>query len=657
MADGEQVLSTAISASSQVAVEAMKLLATAIGKVLEEYFVRRNSAEYRRQIELMRQAKVTTQREQGAVLLNKLENASSGYLSPRQFLKAQELGMEFVGVPITMSKQDVKEFAKIAEKNGVLFTAVAHPDYNGKNPTYYMAVREKDLPKIEEAVSILKFERRVKNIDVEISKANKEIKRFENENSELNEYIDAKSKIVDSELTDGLSDKGIVALEKKADSLERKYGISDIGEAQKRIEKNTYLIYKNETVVSSLEKEKTKTLLERRKAEAVLCRTVVQEQAFENKSSERKGTDLNKSNSVSRNGVTADFNSAVNRDTSGSNQRIVYICDTANPDHYIVAESKQATFEGKSYLKTEYTVYDGGKNVMVRDDSRSRGENYQSWVNTRKDLRNSLNFSNNVIVFNSKEDLTDYQSRCRGAKAIIEQEKGSAAVININEQADGKIAYRDYDTIIGNLKDNLAKRGYSLEQGEREPINIETGKTASQVRDEYYGVNADICQNAAVCEVLSDQIYFYSKLSSIEARMVELELGLMSYPETSAERKEAMSEMEQLKIDHDKWCGIENAIIEKRASLENANVAVTMYEEKERSIEEKSLANEHDTDISVSDRDVGKGEKSANFERIKNASDGMSIDEAQDYYTKKSVALKAEQVTTGEKVLPTKKEH
>lgn len=669
MAEGEQVLTTALSVSGELAIEAMKLLAAAIGKLYEssvrttdklfdEFVIRRTSAEYKRQTELMEQAKISTGREQLADLRNRYETSESGCLSPENYVKAQQAGVEFVGVPATMSEEDVKDFAKIAEKNGILFTAVAHPDYNGNNTTYYFAFRLKDLPKVEDAFVVLKLDHKLKKLDAEINKAQDEITSCKNEISELNDYIDAKTALNNSELVDYLSDRERTALEEKIDMYERKYGISNVDMAKEHIDKNTSVIYKNETIISTLEKEKTKTLLERRTAEANMCRDVVQEQVVNGyKSGDRKGVNLNKTdnaNRTSRNGVTTDFNSAVNRDTQGSNQRVVYICDTANPDHYIVAESKQATFEGKPYLKTEYTIYDGGKSVMVCDDSRFRGKNYNAWAETRKEMRNSLNFSDNVIVFTSKNDLTAYQSRCKGAKSVTEQEKGNAAVVN--EHADGKIEYRDYDTIINNLKKSIADRGYTIENNT--PINVDTSKSAIDMYNEYKGIDADVCQNAAVCKNLSDQLDVYSKLSVVEGKMLQLDLALMTLPELSEEFEKAKSEMEDLRKQHGELCATEATLSEERASLENANVAVEMCAEEEQNIEERSLAHENES-FDISEKDVGDRVEGVSLDKTENtdiASYRMSIEEIQEHFTEKSAALKAEQGQNVDKVLSTKKE-
>lgn len=649
MADGEQVLATAISVSGQVATETMKLLAAAIGKLLAE-IVRVNSPEYYRQVELLRQARVAANRESGADKLNELETAKSGYLSPRQFYKAQVLGMEFVAVPISMSKEDVKEFAKIAEKNGILFSAVKHTDYAGKNPVYYISVREKDLSNIDDAVRILKFERKIKNLDIQIAKANNEISKCENENKQLSEYIEAKSTLEKG----GLSEREQAALEKRVSELEQKHGVSDVETAQEHIDKNTSIFYKDKEVITMLDRERSKALLERKKAEISLCMIATQEQAFNENGKGSNGNVRNNGaekgkNDTERNGVQSNFESAVNRNTGSSNERVVYICDTTNPDHYIKAESKQATFEGKSYLRTAYTVFDGGKSVMTCDDERFKGRTYADWANTRNEMKKSLDFSDNVLTFSSLNDLKVYQARCNGAKDVTEQEKGAEADRGteavIDSQAEEKIVYRDYDTIIRKIKDSGEKRGYTIEQS-AEPVQRTSGKTAEQVFNENKGVDISACQDAAVCQNLSEQLNTYILLSDVEARMTKLELTLLSNPEWSEEHEQATVEMESLKKQYSNLRETEKELSEQRTSLENANVAVEMCEEEERVLEAQE--NSVDIEMDISDEQaIGENEKNVSPDKSEaTESHNMSMNEVEEHFTAKSAEIKAQNQVT-----------
>lgn len=662
MADGEQVLSTAVTATAQIATEAMKLLATAIGKVLEEYLIRRNSAEYRRQDALFKNDNLKAKKEADARKLQEWSTSKSGYLSPRQMIEARRLGVEMYAIPIQISKEDLKELTKLAAKEGVLFGALERRDYNGKNPIYYLSFRATDLPKVNDILNILKFERKLKNIDIELAKKEKENTALSSELSELKEYV----QLSEAVKFDGLSDYDKGQMLSRMSVIEQKYDIKqfDVEMAENKIADISSTIYSNEEAIKILESEKGKLILERKQAQNNLSAETVLEETFKSEK-EKGGNEKNTKGSVSleKFGEHTDFESAMNRitDRELQGEQTVYICDIKNPEHYIEAVSANAMFEGKNYIRTQYTVFDGAKPVMTTDDGRYAGKTVKDWFKIRNSMKKSLDFSDSVIKFSSKEELLAYQSRCKQAKEVTAQEKGSAATIVKDE--NGAVGYRDYNIVISNLKKSCEERGYTITGGESQvAVHQQSGKSAREVFEQSDGLaqnDRDDRENAAVCYNLQEQVNNYMALWAVEDRMVNVELALLTYSEGTTEHEQAIAEMESLKEERANLLEKERELSEQRTSIENA-MAISEVDVSEQ--EHTTQREEVDTDLSIEKQVEQEILKLLEREEVdadlslEKAVDGdkspMSIDDVARVYGEKAAALKATGGVSIEKETP-----
>lgn len=147
-----------------------------------------------------------------------------------------------------------------------------------------------------------------------------------------------------------------------------------------------------------------------------------------------------------------------------------YICERTNPENYIeVFSQKEMSDEGKPYTNTEYKVFNQGESQRSEEFAHgkfthytdSRGESTSSfgqkhWDNMKKEIKEKGGFSDDVLIFASKERFEEYKQRL--AKA---QEKAKPREDTIGLELDNN-SYKDYAGIINRLKGQLSEHNLSL---------------------------------------------------------------------------------------------------------------------------------------------------------------------------------------------------
>ena len=193
-----------------------------------------------------------------------------------------------------------------------------------------------------------------------------------------------------------------------------------------------------------------------------------------------------------------------------------YICERTNPENYIeVSSQKEMSDEGKPYTNTEYKVFNQGEAQRSGEFAHgkfthytdSRGESTSSfgqkhWDNMKKEIKEKGGFSDDVLIFASKERFEEYKQRL--AKA---QEKAKPREDTIGLELDNN-SYKDYAGIINRLKGQLSEHNLSLN------ANNEVCREDGEVLKVSASMTDDEKLHTAEMINVAKQISLYEKLKS-----------------------------------------------------------------------------------------------------------------------------------------------
>lgn len=119
-----------------------------------------------------------------------------------------------------------------------------------------------------------------------------------------------------------------------------------------------------------------------------------------------KINDNNITNIIDEKPVRLDFSHALNRYTDNINGLLkpYYIVQEDNPCVNIKVTPTHDYFQGKKYLKSYFELSNGSK----YNDGRFVGRGDYYWVNLRKQMKSELEMSDEVLVFNSRDQVDRY---------------------------------------------------------------------------------------------------------------------------------------------------------------------------------------------------------------------------------------------------------
>ncbi len=147
-----------------------------------------------------------------------------------------------------------------------------------------------------------------------------------------------------------------------------------------------------------------------------------------------------------------------------------YICERTNPDNYMqVISQKEISDEGKPFVNTEYKVFNQGQQQRSEEFSHgkfthytdSKGESTSSygqkhWDNMKKEIKEKGGFSDDVLIFASKERYEEYKQRFAKTQ---EQVKPREDTIGAEFDAN---SYKDYAGVVNKLKSQLNEHKLSV---------------------------------------------------------------------------------------------------------------------------------------------------------------------------------------------------
>lgn len=178
-------------------------------------------------------------------------------------------------------------------------------------------------------------------------------------------------------------------------------------------------------------------------------------------------------------------------------------------------------YDGRLFTNTEYRVFHEGveqrcsefKHGKFTHYSRKNGENSSAygddhWKNMKDEMKEKGGFTNDTLIFSSKEDYLDYKTMFEKEKEVITPQSES-----VTYQIDNN-SYKDYNGIINQLKEQLAGRNLVMnEQGDlcvvanHEPLQLQAGATEESRID------------FAEAQNIGKQIVTYTQLNEIQTQL------------------------------------------------------------------------------------------------------------------------------------------
>lgn len=204
-------------------------------------------------------------------------------------------------------------------------------------------------------------------------------------------------------------------------------------------------------------------------------------------------------------------------DRNFATDKPTYACERTNPNNYIEFNYSLDTFKGTEYTRTDFTVYKNNKNVGKFNDARFEGRPKDYWNNVKNNIREVGNFTDDMVIFSTKEDLDRYRE-IYNEKIASQTPKETVVTAEFDNES-----FRDYDGILNQLK--AQQREHNIMNN---PVSQGEGKLGKMV---YINSNEEIKPYATLTEReryhladatnISRQILNYEKMNYIENELAK----------------------------------------------------------------------------------------------------------------------------------------
>lgn len=283
------------------------------------------------------------------------------------------------------------------------------------------------------------------------------------------------------------------------------------------------------------------------------------------------------------NGITLEevsLDSALNLNTGRSidKDRHTIVADAKDPDKYIKCHGYEDTYNGKSYIKTDYEVYNGTQQVFATNDGRFDGRPKGFWEQQKSAMIKEGGLGDTFFKFSTMES---YVAWAKEAKAQNLEELKDFG--NYSED-------RNYDVLIGTLKQKLEQNGAEYQSGVIS--DRETGKQTilkGVVNDKETGkslsldvtMGAEERANIAESVVIGKQIDNYMMLKDVQAEITLAKVDVLSTEDGTPEKAIAEEKLQGLNERLEYFKEEEISLVEERKAI-NAVQAEQISNEQER---------------------------------------------------------------------------
>lgn len=297
-----------------------------------------------------------------------------------------------------------------------------------------------------------------------------------------------------------------------------------------------------------------------------------------------------------------------------------YICKRTNPNNYMEVISDKAEFRGKEYTKHTYNVYVDDKPVgnPSREDKQWTDERFEGrpaefWKQTKLQMKEAGKFTDDLVVFYSKEDMLEYRK-------AYDLQKSSAKESTIAYEADRQSFKNDYAGIVNNLKSQMKQfedigeyenGGFTVYSGDnllklpnvKDPRYVEAVVIASQIQTfEKMGSLSNEIAGAKLQMQINEKSEFkgsevYSQMQeTLSKRIDEMEKQMKEYEKTAQELSENREQIAGIKAERTvagKDEVTENTHGEENITMEQLKKDVVKAQEERKTTPGKDHIKEH----------------------------------------------------------------
>lgn len=475
----------------------------------------------------------------GEIEWNKLKK-----LSDAKDVKIVATGIRF------NSEEDIKRFAELAKRSGIVWTGVNDASKNLGEQTTHIHCLSSDVATIKDICNLIADENRVKAIESKIEE------------------------IKDKDTLTDVDKANIENLEKTKKAIIDKYTGQFNEQSFKDIIEDT-LSEKN--INKTLDNENSHSENKTLEDESVSYQTIAQE-------------DTEKESTLAR---------AFDMDTSRTfdRGRMYVIADASEPNRFIVCNSDKDTFHDKEYTKTKYEVHSPDGKVNTFDDGRFEGREKDHWYNLKKEMQEvgGFEYKATLLKFDNYQDFQKWQAR-----TIRE---------NIAEKTKRDLTTQ-YDTHIETNLSEIKKLGFEVRE-DGELYSTKYDRKASDLIADKRLLSTDDPKiklemlNITEATVLKRQLDTLKELKGLEEK-----IGITNAELITADSEEARKEAEaKLKPLEEKKEALTNSAIkdddtrsrlnglenEAREAMRQREKTGQAYEQSDKDWDEKEFANDDKT--------------------------------------------------------------
>lgn len=503
---------------NETATAAMRLTETSVKSLLEliKFIMTRDerkiNKEYKK--EQIKQIKEKGNIEEAKAYLN----AHRGKVKMQRLVKS---GERLIPIGVPLSQKELARFNSFAKIEGLVYSAVS----DQKNAEEIKKVR-KEIKDIEKRGKSKNGKFSVDNL------SNEDKERYQN----LSERM---------ETLRNQREKRIIIV--RAKDLEIAKDITDrmnteilLGNVDKELDA---ILSKGEQNLSNEEKERVADLMKEREK---IIKGEYEDFNSQNNSNIIKGYE------------NFSFERAVNKVTERDYGETIYICDRLHPENYIEASSEPKTYmddngEVRTFTNTEYKVYKNGiqqkcsefshgkfTHYSQRDGENSSTYGDEHWNNMKIEMKEKGGFSDDCLIFGSKEDYESYKTNFQEIKKQVKEP----------ENLKGYEEFKDYAKASEELKQKL-KEVKEMPGFETKQALTENLEQQIEICNEMNELQTEL----AMSDVSEEQEVANEKISHGEEMLEELRterLQLESIELTESEEIENVSE-EKVTLSSDEW--------------------------------------------------------------------------------------------------------
>lgn len=362
-----------------------------------------------REERVLKKEKIKNMKEEGkAQKISKELDGSHGYVSMK---KLQKSGDDITAFGVRMNDEQIQRFSYLAKRYNIVFSSISEGREEGQK-WHTVFVRNKDLSTCKIITDMMDKELVLKEELMENQKKQSDI---------LNKG--------EKNLTDG--DRDMLAKLRQ--------------ERKEILKKNLYQTNKEES-------------------EALLNTDIL--------------SDFQSIDDIPSMGFEEALNHFTERDYA--REEPYYLCERREPTSYIELNTTRDVFRDKEYSKTTYHVYkDGqpvelktpleGRNDTILTDERFEGRPKDYWYRLKNTMKSMGNFSNDLLMFQSIEELQRYQ------ELFAEQQEELATIEGMEEPTE-----EDIQNIKDDLESQLDEIGMEIDE-EGKIIDVETRQSVAEL--------------------------------------------------------------------------------------------------------------------------------------------------------------------------------